>query len=407
MQPELWPDQRTPALQLVERDAVHLIGPGHYEVGSLSTDGTHDVSHAGGVWGCDCLHHLTVGRQCVHILAVRYCLGVGREVNPARDWSAYNAGTTAEADLFDSLLAELVESVEEPPRTGPGRPSLPLREQVFCAVKKAHSQQSSRRAVGIYRDAAEEGILGHAPHFNAVSKFLNREGTYELLRDLVRESAAPLAGVEMDFAVDSTGFGTSRSGDYCISKHGGKKRQLWVKAHAIVGVQTCVVADVIATDGHSADVNKMPDLVAGVAQRFHVGEVSADKAYSARYNHDAVEAAGGVAYIPFKKGAKQYPMGSTAWKKAFLLFQAHEDEFKAHYHKRSNVESAFGALKAKFGERVKSKTLRAQQNEVLCKVLAYNITVLIRWMHEANITLHLAPRRDLGAGEAIRVQPGV
>jgi transposase len=57
-----------------------------------------------------------------------------------------------------------------------------------------------------------------------------------------------------------------------------------------------------------------------------------------------------------------------------------------HYHKRSNVESTFAAIKRKFGETIKSKNRVAQENEMLCKIVAYNITVLIHAMHELGIT---------------------
>jgi hypothetical protein len=37
-----------------------------------------------------------------------------------------------------------------------------------------------------------------------------------------------------------------------------------------------------------------------------------------------------------------------------------------YYHKRSNVESAFSMIKARFGAFVRSKLPTAQVNEVLC-----------------------------------------
>ena len=56
-----------------------------------------------------------------------------------------------------------------------------------------------------------------------------------------------------------------------------------------------------------------------------------------------------------------------------------------HYHKRSNVESTFAAIKRKFGETIKSKNRVAQENEMLCKIVAYNITVLINTIFEFDI----------------------
>ncbi len=49
----------------------------------------------------------------------------------------------------------------------------------------------------------------------------------------------------------------------------------------------------------------------------------------------------------------------------------------AHYHKRSNIESTFSAIKRKFGADVVSKTETAMVNEVLAKLICHNITCLI------------------------------
>ena len=56
--------------------------------------------------------------------------------------------------------------------------------------------------------------------------------------------------------------------------------------------------------------------------------------------------------------------------------------FDHHFHRRSNVESVFGAMKKKLGETLKSRAPIAQINELLAKVLAYNFTVLVHQMFE-------------------------
>jgi transposase len=67
------------------------------------------------------------------------------------------------------------------------------------------------------------------------------------------------------------------------------------------------------------------------------------------------------------------------------LFHYRREEFLEHYHQRSAVESAFSMMKAKFGSSVRSKSEQGQVNEVLCKVLAHNVCVVIRAMHELGI----------------------
>jgi len=62
------------------------------------------------------------------------------------------------------------------------------------------------------------------------------------------------------------------------------------------------------------------------------------------------------------------------------------EEFDRHYYLRSNAESTFGTIKRKFGETIMSKNRVAQENELLCKIIAYNLTVLIHSMIEMGIT---------------------
>jgi hypothetical protein len=68
-----------------------------------------------------------------------------------------------------------------------------------------------------------------------------------------------------------------------------------------------------------------------------------------------------------------------------LFFRDHQDEFYRQYHQRSNVETTFSMIKAKFGGYVRSKTPTAQVNEVLCKVLAHNLCCLVQSFFEFGI----------------------
>jgi transposase len=67
------------------------------------------------------------------------------------------------------------------------------------------------------------------------------------------------------------------------------------------------------------------------------------------------------------------------------VFLYKQDEFLVHYHKRSNVESTFSSIKRKFGGAVQSKCFTAQVNEILCKILCHNLSMLVHAMHELGI----------------------
>ena len=50
--------------------------------------------------------------------------------------------------------------------------------------------------------------------------------------------------------------------------------------------------------------------------------------------------------------------------------------FAQHYHRRSNVESVFGAWKVKLGDYNRCKMPTTQTNEILAKIVCYNARVL-------------------------------
>ncbi|MBA7716996.1 hypothetical protein ES703_126082 [subsurface metagenome] len=113
------------------------------------------------------------------------------------------------------------------------------------------------------------------------------------------------------------------------------------------------------------------------------------KAYSDRNNLKAVQAVGGTAFIPFKsnstaKGDHHHKFDGL-WSRMWHFYNFNRDCFLQHYHKRSNVETAFSMIKAKFGASVRAKTPVAQVNEVLCKVLCHNICVLIQSIYELGL----------------------
>jgi transposase len=125
-----------------------------------------------------------------------------------------------------------------------------------------------------------------------------------------------------------------------------------------------------------------------------VEQVSADKGYSSHANVEAITALGAKPLVAFTANTRGNSKLSI-WNNAFHYFQMNREEFLALYHRRSNVESAFSAMKRKFGEIIRSKTPTAQRNELLLKVLCYNIVVLIHEIHESGaeaVFPALAPR---------------
>lgn len=380
---------------IADQGNVKKVNDHSFKVKSQSGNGVYEVKATPNGMTCTCPDFVYRRGKCKHIQATRYYLEIEKDTPQGtvtekvhltykQAWDAYNAAQKAEVKLFDELLKDLVKAIPEPEQTM-GRPRLSLQESTFCAIQKVYSQLSSRRAHSLFQNAVERGQIDHAPDFNVPSKLFKNPDMTPILHELVTLSALPVAGIENDFSVDSTGFRTTTFSAYNGAKHGQKKEHQWVKAHLCAGVKTNIVAAVAITDSNGGDSPQFGPLVKKTAEGFAINEVSADMAYSSRLNLQLVANEGGKAYIPYRKNATGKARGSSLWGKMYHYFQLNRDEFMEHYHKRSNIEATNAAIKRKFGETLKSKNPVAQVNELLAKIIAYNLTVVIHEMYENGI----------------------
>ena len=177
----------------------------------------------------------------------------------SQDWPNYNLAQQNEKDMFLVLLRDLCATVPQPPRTGPGRPRLPLSDMLFSVAFKVYSGFSARRFTSDTKDARKRGLIDHVPHFNSTNRYLASPGLTEYLEALIELSAGPLAEVERDFAADSTGFSTTTYRRWFDHKWGKERsKQAWVKTHLMCGVKTNIVTAALATSHESADSKQLP-----------------------------------------------------------------------------------------------------------------------------------------------------
>ena len=330
--------------------------------------------------------------------------GDGERVQPAteslkkrptypRDWPAYNAAQTHEQELFLRLLRDLCDTVPQPPSIHgnpcPGRPRLPISDVLFALGVKVFSTMSTRRVMSDVRDAKAKGQIDYVPSPTSIFRYMEDASLTPHLSSLVGQSSLPLKAIESDFAADASGFSTSVYDRWFDHKWGKDRRSAqWVKAHIVTGVVSNVVVAVEVTPGHAADEPQLPQLLRTTASNFQADEVSADKAYLSMNNLMAIQAMGAKPFIPFKINSVLHDGHSekdVLWNELWHYYALHRTDFYEHYHKRSNVESTFSMVKAKFGAAVRCKKYEAQVNEVLTKFLCHNICVLIQSMYEFGI----------------------
>ena len=385
-------------LRAVQIAATAKLEPtnGRWAVPSQTGTGAYSVVVTEvGTWECTCPDYESRLEQCKHAMAVEFTIrrefgGEGVrftemvKVTYSQDWSAYNQAQTREGEHFPQLLADLCRLVPNPPHVT-GRPRLPLGDMVFAMVQRTYAGMSSRRFASDLRAAEQAGHIDAAPSFNSLLRYTRDPGVTAALNDLVTVSSLPLKAVETEFAVDSSGFGTRRTVSWFSKKHGRPMTaREWVKLHLITGVRTHIVTGVEVTGWSANDAPYLSSLVRGTAANFDVQEVAADKGYLTRRNVAAIEAVGAAPFIPFKSNTVE-PTDDSPWARMWHLYSYNRATFLEHYHRRSNVESVFAMIKSKFGDDVQGKSDTSQVNEVLCKVIAHNLCVLIQSFYELGV----------------------
>jgi transposase len=387
------------ALEIAARSRITFVD-GAWQVLSQSTGGKYRVV-LGADPSCACDDFLLRKLPCKHILAARLVCArdhdgkapdlvvdeVPRRPTYKQDWPRYNQAQQTEKHRFQTLLFDLCRGVEEPPAKERGRKRMPMRDMLFASVFKVFSTVSSRRFAGDLQDAHSRGYLSALMNSISVSAYLENELLTPILVNLIIQSSLPLRGIETVFAPDSTGFSTSRFVRWFDEKYATQRSgHDWVKAHAICGVKTNIVTAVIIEGRDAGDCPQLKPLVQTTAENFTVKEVPADKAYLSKENLELLEAMGGTTYVPFKSNSVAGEAG-TLWERMFHYYSFRRDDFLKHYHLRSNAESTFSMVKAKFRDHVRSRTDVAMKNEVLCKFLCHNICVV----HQSHIELGIEP----------------
>lgn len=383
--------------------------------------GWYEVVLDRGLWSCQCPDWEDRALPCKHIALILHALDPTRTPveaasldesepkGPPRDWPAYDAAHRSEPLLFDELMWDLLEPLEgmegDRPVGKPGRPATPLRVQMFIAAKYVRSRKGSRGANG---ELAKEclipkSILHRAYNDTAPSRVFNRPGTTEILLELLERSSLPLKDIEDGgtVAVDSTGFCVECRGSYCTERHDPSRRHKWVKAHLIVGCRTHVVLSARITDEHGGDAPQFLYLLSRVlAQGHNPGKVAADRAYLAKRILEGSVAMGVEPLIPFKINSVARAGGSRIWRRKYHEFMARREQFDREYHQRSQVESVNSSIKRTLGEHLLSHNVTARFNELMMRLVVYNVSVIVEQAFEKGIYPSMKVPKETGTTQA-------
>ena len=352
---------------------------------------------------CSCPDYEIRRQKCKHLFAVEYSfekdflasidtVEVAKQARKRKtykqDWTNYDRAQKCEKKEFQFLLAELCKGIGEPSQDR-GRPRLPLEDMIFACTYKVYSTFSGRRFNTDLSEAKEKRFISSIPSHVSLSRYFANEMLTPYLKMMIEESSLPLAEIEKRFAIDASGLSTTVGFTWLHAKFTEPRlidKKDWLKIHICTGVKTNIISAVEVTERYDSDTNYFESLVEDTANNFEMNEVSADAAYLSKKNLQTAIDNNAIPYIAWKSnsGMSDAP-NSHLWNRLFHYYCLNQDKFLEHYHQRSNVETTFSMIKAKFGGGLRSRVRTAQINEALCKILAHNICVLIQSMFELKI----------------------
>lgn len=374
-------------------------------VPSQSGNGTYTVITNGREVTCTCPDYELHRGKCKHAWAVHFIIAgtkttqdvpLPKKPSMPQDWPNYDMAKTNEATLFCDLIVDLALVTQELKPYTTGRRGYFPWEKIVCMAVKSYFKADMRKTESILKQLALARIIPRVPDFTTICTFYNDELLTPVLEDLIKVSARPLGQLETVGSMDATGYSTRRYKSWQEFKYGrqGGKERIWMKLHAAIGTRTNVFISAKVTEQDVGDNPMLKPVLGNVTRYFNMSEFTADRGYSSRETLQYLHDLGLTPYIPFRSNATGKSRGAMIWKTMFDHFQHHREDFDKHYHRRSNSESNFSALKARFGERLHTKNIRAGINDILIRVLCYNLTVLIQESFESGIHIDFAACRE-------------
>ena len=314
----------------------------------------------------------------------------------APDRAKYDAAQENETLHFIRLLWDLV-SIVPPLEHERGRTPDDIQMVLYGLLHKVYTTMSGRRAHGGLKLVSAVMDLGEPIARSTLTAYMRNPLVTPILEHLIEMSAVPVSPLETSFSIDSSGFAsTIKDTTWAQYKWGNEETKksftgtVWTKGHIMGGNRTNIVTAAYVTHSltESGDSPQLKKLLAITNRHFNIQRVQGDKAYSAAKNLKAIVKIGATPEIPFKDDAVyRDPTTKKAklWNRLLKQFREDPDEFYKGYHDRSNIEADFSAIKRLLEEITRSKHPTARINEVLSKIVVYNLTRVIHAMYEHGI----------------------
>jgi hypothetical protein len=292
-----------------------------------------------------------------------------------------------EGILFQEAAAHFVDSIDMEILKDSPHDRRHIKDILLALLFLGYHGVSYRRLHSYLVRLRQMGVLQSVPSKNTLNRFVLNPIHTPILERLIGETAAAFASMESIGIFDSTWVGI---GAYTASSHikntlKSKTNNNYLrtrKLHVCVLRNSRIIASAAATHGSANDSPLFSTLLTRVSENgFTLTEVLADKAYSAKDNYLLCQRLNiQNAFLDFKSNATVTRRSKSAiYRRQLLLKMNNPQEWKEHYRYRPIVESVFSSIKRKFRNYVASHQGVSQDNELLLRALAYNLTIVGRY----------------------------
>ena len=263
-----------------------------------------------------------------------------------------------------------------------------MRNNIVCIlIWHKFPNLSSRRAKSFLTFLKKFKIINvKIPCFKTLCNYRAEPIIGNILDELIEKSSKPLSVIEHDFATDATGIKTKLfSSWYSLRCKKEIKKRDHLTIHITTGIKSNIVTALNVELKSGKDNEIFRKHVDKTAENFKCNEFSGDGKYWCKENCRKVHEAGAKPYFKVHKNYAGRSRGGFHWKEMNLEFKKNPEEYKKHYHKRSNVESTNMSKKMIHGNKVYSKLNSARINEETLRWINHNINILNRAKYEWNI----------------------
>lgn len=284
-------------------------------------------------------------------------------------------------------IAQVVREAPIPYRTRPygtpGRPPADPRDIArFLLLKTLQGWSFDETYAMLEALPSLAEILGFrkVPAASTVAALVDRV-PISWLEGVLQQTVRRLTqGQRVNVAGDSTGEATHQF-DRWFNVRAGKAslRTRFLKLHAFI----CTRADrpyflsAKVTAGTWGDAPQVPDLLDQLDPEVELGNVALDAGYTSRQNATVIEARGGLPVFALKVHVTAKTLGHPAWTRLVLRQWRDRRAHRMRYNRRAVIEGMFGALKERFGSRVRARRRHAQRVEILLRVVLWNILAIV------------------------------